>query len=104
MSEKENRTKNGTKNTDVIARSLKISSEFCYWNAIKYAERISRVDKLKPFKKWFYRILLHKGGEKDLEKIHDYLNRMEAIYPHAFDVCVNKCCRILKDIYPNERY
>lgn len=82
---------------DVIAKSLDISPDFCYYSAIKYATRLRKVSEMPFFKKWYYRVVLHKGGRrKDHEKMIDFIERMKSRYASSAYKCMEECERILE--------
>ena len=76
MSKKENRVKYGKQDCDIIAKSLDSSPDFCVYNALKYSKRIESVSGLNFIKRWYYRLILRKGGRSDYIKIEDYLTRL----------------------------
>ena len=84
--------------TDVIERSLISGVDFCYYSAVKYATRLYKVSKMPFFKKWYYRLILGKGGRKlDHSKMIDFCDRMAECNKAASIRCLNECEQILKN-------
>ena len=82
---------------DVIAKSLDSGPDFCYYSAIKYATRLRMVSEMPFFKKWYYRIVLHKGGRiKDYFKMIDFIERMKVRYASRSYECMCECEKILE--------
>ena len=82
---------------DVIAKSLDSGPDFCYFSAIKYATRMRKVSEMSFFKKWYYRIVLHKGGrKKDYFKMIDFIERMKGRYASTAYKCMDECEKILE--------
>jgi hypothetical protein len=84
--ERQDRSKYGDKRTDVIARSfLSHGVGFVVGNLDKYSQRIVSVSKMPILKRWYYKLVLSKGGSDDGRKIHVYLERLHEYSPVTYE-------------------
>lgn len=78
-----NEKKYGSPKNDVISlmfrKGFKRGAGFCEGNIIKYITRTEKVSKMPFLKRWYYRLILNKGGKSDLDKILDYSERYKQI-------------------------
>ena len=96
--EQESRIKYGDKKTDIISQSLVSSPDFCYYNALKYAQRAVNISKLSYCRRLWFRYVKNKGNAKEeMNKMYVYLTRMGEVYPDIADECAIKCSKTLTE-------
>ena len=94
--EEESIIKYGDKANDLISQSLVSSSDFCYYNALKYAQRAVNISRLGYWQRMWFKYVKNKGNvREELDKMYVYLNRMGEVYPEIAEECTYKCSKIL---------